>query len=169
MANDRRSTSRDLRQSTAQPLLAWSISLLLATCFSGHTRALSNEPAPITTVGQPAFSCNITAYVRAPDLQTGLRAYGEARLVAQGPSCEEITTWDVVLSMRERSVARLPKSEEDLPKAPVYNETLQEEYYNNRSSIGNEDWQDIFSFGNEIWDGISDMSPYDRELQQYSK
>jgi len=146
---------------------SWFTFLLLATSFSGHVHALSSEAAPVAAGS--TFSCNITAYVRAPDLQTGLRGYGEARLVADGPSCQEITSWDVVLRMRERSVVRLPKSEEDLPKQPVYNQTLQDEYYNNRSSSVDDDWRNIISFGHNVWDSMSDMSPYHRETREYSE
>lgn len=118
----------------------------------------------------PSFDCDISGWVRAPDLFPGQRAYGEARLVANGSSCSEIVSWDLVLHMRERSVVRLPDPAINLPPRPVYNKTLQDAYYANQSSFYEPSWNNIISQGHASYSAMDRaMSPYDKAMEEYSR
>lgn len=109
------------------------LGVFLALLHSSTAAVTPQIPLQAVESERP-FSCDIRAYVRAPDLYPGQRAHGEARLAANGSSCDELISWNLVLRMRERSVARLPASANKLPRKPVFNQTLQDEYYKNAES-----------------------------------
>lgn len=50
--------------------------------------------------------CSTTAYVRAPDLQTGRTHDGQAKLVLRGVGCSDVVKWELGLRLQERAIYR---------------------------------------------------------------
>lgn len=72
--------------------------------------------------------------------------------------------------MRERSVARLPHPEAELPTRPTYNQTLEDAYHSNRANPWEESWNNIISRGSGHYDILDRMSsPYDKAMDVYSE
>lgn len=54
-----------------------------------------------------SWSCEVRAWVRAPDLQPLLVSSADARLLLNGTGCEDIVKWEVGLEYKERSIVKI--------------------------------------------------------------
>ena len=92
--------------------------MYILPCIAGWAAALHALPtihaSPVSTMPSLAhaqaaapWACDISTWVRAPDLAPNLRATGDARVVTNGSDCADIVKWDVGLILKERSIVRL--------------------------------------------------------------
>ncbi|GAA6038795.1 hypothetical protein JCM8097_002894 [Rhodosporidiobolus ruineniae] len=112
------------------------------------------------------WNCSIQAWVRAPDLRPNVVLPGDARLVANGTDCADIVEWSVGLRLRERGVVKLRASDVEVPTAPVYNETEEDDW--RRRARQNRTQEGIFDAGEPFWARSMYMqSPYHLANQVY--
>lgn len=134
-------------------------------------KPIALEAGKVEQQEDDTFACDVGAYVRAPDLYPGQKAYGEARLIANGSACDQLLSRDIVLRMRKRSVVKLPKPDIKVPARPVYNSTEEDAYYANRTSAsGALSWRNIIAQGHEVFSSLDrNLSLYDKAMEEYGE